>query len=198
LQSFAFFVQIFMYGGGRQLFALPRLSHGQRPALLIFGKLRLSQPTTVLVVEVVKYFDVLASGFVRNGKDKTNSTWRKEAHSVHRCNNNNNNVKPKVLSISTEVTGTISKPFRQCLSNIPESTTSSSYRTQPHGALQACIRYSADSTNVRMIVHNFNMGHDVTSIMNCKYRIAVKLHPRNMIYFRYGIVNTLHEAHNKQ
>jgi hypothetical protein len=40
MQSFAFFfffLQIFMYGGrgGHQLFAFPRLSHGQRPALIL-------------------------------------------------------------------------------------------------------------------------------------------------------------------
>lgn len=48
---------------------------------LIVRKITLSQSRTVLVIEVLKYYDVLALGFVKAEKDKgeVNGIRRKEA-----------------------------------------------------------------------------------------------------------------------
>jgi len=49
-------------------------------------------------------------------------------------------------------------------------------------------------TNVK-VQNTFHERHNITCSTNCKYRTAI--YDRNMVCFRYIIVNTLHNSDNK-
>ena len=81
------------------------------------------------------------------------------------------NVKAKVIPVMTGATGTISKPLRRYLNNIPGK--------HDIRELQKTVTLSAAHKLRKVLTwkcKTFNMGNSITCSTNCKYRTAATLH----------------------
>jgi len=103
------------------------------------------------------------------------------------------NVKAKVIPIIIGATGTISQSLRQYLSNTPGKLENKRLQNNCHAG--HCT-HTAESTNVK--VQNIFPGEitlHVAQIVKTNSRNTV--YPRNIVCFRYMIVNTLHKSDNR-
>jgi hypothetical protein len=97
------------------------------------------------------------------------------------------NVKTKVISVIIWANGTISKSLRQYLSNIPGKHEIK--ELQKNSRIGRCTHTTeSDNVKVQKIFHGRN---NIACSTDCKYRTAATLYrPRNIVVFRYVILNT--------
>jgi len=81
------------------------------------------------------------------------------------------NVKAKVIPVTIEATGTISKSLRQYLSNIPDKHKIKGL--QNNGHIRHCT-HTMESPNVK-VQNIFHGQNNITSSTNCNYRRAATL-----------------------
>jgi hypothetical protein len=108
---------------------------------------------------------------VRNSNTTTNTTTTTTTTTTNN-NNNNNNVKAKVIPVTIAVTGTISKPLRQYLRNVPAKQ--GIKKLQRTAVLGAAHTYIAEGADVEL-QNIFHVPNNITCSTNCKYRTAATL-----------------------
>jgi hypothetical protein len=97
------------------------------------------------------------------------------------------NVKAKVIPVIIMAAGTILKSLRQYLSNIPGK-----YEFNKNSRIEHCS-HATENTNVKA-QNTFRRHSDIICSTNCEYNIT---YLRDVVCFRYLIVNTLHKSDNK-
>ena len=102
------------------------------------------------------------------------------------------NVKAKVIPVIIGATGTISKSLRHYLSNVKAKYEINELQKNRH--IGHCT-HTAGSANVK-VQNIFHGPYNITCSTNCKCRTPAK-YPRNVVCFRYIIVNTLHKGDNR-
>jgi hypothetical protein len=95
-------------------------------------------------------------------------------------------VKAKVILVIIGATGTILKSLRQYLSNIPGK-----HEFNKNSRIGHCS-HTTENANVK-VQNTFHGQSNIICSTNCKYNT---IYPRNMVCFRYIIVNTLHKGDN--
>ena len=101
-------------------------------------------------------------------------------------------VKIKVIPVIIGATETISKLFRIISQQHTGKALNQGTTENRHIGYRT---HASESTNGK--VQNIQHGSSITRTINCKYRTAVTLYNRNMVCFRYVIVNSLHKGDNK-
>jgi hypothetical protein len=103
--------------------------------------------------------------------------------------------KKKVMPVITGVTGIISKSPRQYQCNVPGKHEIKKLQKTNH--IGHCTP-TLKSANVK-VQNIFHGRNNIMCSINCKYRTAATntIYPRNVVCFRYIIVNTLHEGDNR-
>jgi hypothetical protein len=92
------------------------------------------------------------------------------------------NVKTKMTPVIIGATGIISKSFRKYLSSIPGK--------HDIKELQKTATLGTAHALREVLIHRcetFSMGNNITSAINCDYRIAAILYTRKRVFFRYII-----------
>jgi len=82
------------------------------------------------------------------------------------------NVKAIVIPVIIGMTGTISKSFREYLSNIPYQHEMKELQENSH---IGCCPQTAGSANVK-VQNIFHVRNNITCSTNCKYRTAATLY----------------------
>ena len=104
------------------------------------------------------------------------------------------NLKAKLTQVIIGATGTISKSLRQYLSNTPGKHEIIEIKKKGH--IGPCI-HTTESANVK-VQNIFHGQNNITCSTTCKKQNSCNtIYPRNIVCFRYIIVNTLHKGYKK-